>query len=84
MGDRVEARLGRRRTLWLGIGGLAGGSTLLCLSAAPWASISACFLMGALGGLLPAIVPAVLADSEVRHHVSGIRYQMERSHASDF
>ena len=62
LGDRVEARLGRRRTLWLGIGGLAGGSTLLCLSAAPWASISACFLMGALGGLLPAIVPAVLAD----------------------
>ena len=62
LGDRVEARLGRRRTLWLGIGGLGGGSTLLCLAPAPWASISACFLMGALGGLLPAIVPAVLAD----------------------
>ena len=62
LGDRVEARLGRRRTLWLGIGGLACGSTLLCLAPAPWASISACFLMGALGGLLPAIVPAVLAD----------------------
>jgi len=62
LGDRVEARLGRRRTLWLGIGGLAGGSTLLCLAPAPWASIAACFLMGALGGLLPAIVPAVLAD----------------------
>jgi len=61
-GDRVEARLGRRRTLWLGTGGLAGASTLLCLAPAPWASISACFLMGALGGLLPAIVPAVLAD----------------------
>src|SRR5215470_14911439 len=61
-GDRVEARLGRRRTLWLGLGGLAGGSTLLCLAPAPWASIAACFLMGALGGLLPAIVPAVLAD----------------------
>src|SRR5687768_10297885 len=62
LGDRVEARLGRRRTLWLGIGGLACGSTLLCLAPAPWASISACFLMGALGGLLPAIIPAVLAD----------------------
>ncbi|MBA4097647.1 MAG: hypothetical protein C0484_12885 [Rhodospirillum sp.] len=62
LGDRVEARLGRRRTLWLGIGGLASGSALLCLAPAPWASISACFLMGALGGLLPAIVPAVLAD----------------------
>jgi MFS family permease len=62
LGDRVEARLGRRRTLWLGIGGLAAGSTLLCLAPAPWASIAACFVMGALGGLLPAIVPAVLAD----------------------
>jgi MFS family permease len=61
-GDRVEARLGRRRSLWLGLGGLAGGSILVCLAPAPWASISACFLMGALGGLLPAIVPAVLAD----------------------
>jgi MFS family permease len=61
-GDRAEARLGRRRTLWLGIGGLAGGGILLCLAPAPWASLSACFLMGALGGLLPAIVPAVLAD----------------------
>ena len=59
LGDRVEARLGRRRTLWLGIGGLAAGSTLLCLAPAPWASISACFLMGALGGLLPAVVPAM-------------------------
>src|SRR5688572_5033973 len=35
LGDRVEARLGRRRTLWLGIGGLAAGSTLLCLAPAP-------------------------------------------------
>jgi MFS family permease len=61
-GDRVEARLGRRRTLWLGIGGLAGAGILLCLAPAPWASISACFLMGVLGGLLPAIIPAILAD----------------------
>ena len=61
-GDRVEARLGRRRTLWLGIGGLAGAGILLCLAPAPWASMSACFLMGVLGGLLPAIIPAILAD----------------------
>ena len=50
-GDRVEARLGRRKTLWLGIGGLAGGGILLCLAPAPWASLLSCFLMGALGGL---------------------------------
>jgi MFS family permease len=58
-GDRVEARLGRRRTLWLGIGGLGGGAILLCLAPAPWASLSACFLMGALGGLLPTVALAV-------------------------
>ena len=61
LGDRVEARLGRRRTLWLGLRAWRSAAPLLCLSAVPSASISACFLMGALGGLLPAIVPAVLA-----------------------
>src|SRR5262245_15197848 len=71
LGDRVEARLGRRRTLWLGIGGLAGSSTLLCLAPAPWASIAACFVMGALGGLLPAIVPAVLADLHGERRAAG-------------
>jgi MFS family permease len=62
LGDRVEAWAGRRKTLWLGIGGLAGGGILLCLAPAPWASLTSCFLMGALGGLVPAVVPAVLAD----------------------
>ncbi len=68
VGDRVAAALGRRRTLWLGIAGLAGGSLLLCLAPAPpsgalpWASIGACFLIGALGALIPALLPALLAD----------------------
>lgn len=67
-GDRVAASLGRRRTLWLGVAGLAGGSVLLCLAPAPpvnqlpWASIGACFLLGALGALIPALLPALLAD----------------------
>lgn len=67
-GDRVAAALGRRRTLWLGVAGLAGGSVLLCLAPAPpvnqlpWASIGACFLLGALGALIPALLPALLAD----------------------
>ncbi len=67
-GDRVVAALGRRRTLWVGVAGLAGGSILLCLAPAPpagqlpWASIGACFLIGALGALVPALIPAILAD----------------------
>jgi MFS family permease len=61
-GNRVEAWAGRRKALWLGIGGLSGGGILLCLAPAPWASLTSCFLMGALGGLVPAIVPAILAD----------------------
>jgi fucose permease len=48
--------------LWLGVGGLAGGSILLCLAPAAWASIASCFLIGALGGLVPALLPALLAD----------------------
>lgn len=67
-GDRVVAAIGRRRTLWVGVAGLGGGSILLCLAPAPltdqlpWASIGACFLIGALGALVPALVPAILAD----------------------
>lgn len=68
LGDRVAAALGRRRTLWLAVAGLAGGSILLCVAPPPpfgqlpWASIGACFLMGALGALIPALLPALLAD----------------------
>ena len=61
-GDRVARRLGRRKTLWLGVGGLAAGSILLTLAPAAWASIASCFMIGALGALLPAILPALLAD----------------------
>ena len=61
-GDRVARRLGRRKTLWLGVGGLAGGSILLTLAPAAWASIASCFLIGALGALVPALLPALLAD----------------------
>lgn len=68
LGERVAGWLGRRRTLWLAVAGLAGGSILLCAAPPPpfgqlpWASIGACFLMGALGALIPALLPALLAD----------------------
>ena len=61
-GERAIRRLGRRRSLRLGAGGLAAGAVLLCLSPAPWASIASCFLLGIIGTLIPAVVPALLAD----------------------
>ena len=61
-GERVTRRIGRRKSLWLGVAGLAGGGILLCLSPAPWASIASCFLLGFFGTFIPAVVPALLAD----------------------
>jgi MFS transporter, DHA1 family, inner membrane transport protein len=61
-GERVARRIGRRRTLWLAVGGLAAGAILLCLSPGPVASIASCFLLGVVGTLIPAVIPALLAD----------------------
>jgi fucose permease len=61
-GERVARAVGRRRTLWLAVGGLAAGATLLCLSPGPAASIGSCFMIGVVGTLIPAVVPALLAD----------------------
>lgn len=62
-GDRVIRRLGRRRALGVGTAGISAGAVLLCLAPASWASIGSCALMGVLGGLIPAIVPAVLGET---------------------
>ncbi|MGD9507250.1 MAG: sugar MFS transporter [Geminicoccaceae bacterium] len=62
-GDRVIRRYGRRRALRLGTAGISAGAVLLCLAPAAWASIGSCALMGVLGGLIPAMVPAVLAET---------------------
>lgn len=62
MGDRLIARLGRAATLRLGGLAAVAGAVMLCLSPTAWASIPACFLFGVGGSLLPAIVPAMLAD----------------------
>jgi len=61
-GERLANVLGRRKTLWVSMGGLAAGAILLCLAPAPWVSITACFVLGSFGTLVPAIVPALLAD----------------------
>ncbi len=61
-GDRLVRRYGRRHVLWLGAAGASLGAILLCLAPAAWASIASCALIGCLGALIPAIVPALLAD----------------------
>jgi MFS transporter, DHA1 family, inner membrane transport protein len=61
-GERVTPRLGRKRSLWIAVGGLALGAGLLCVSPAAWASVTSCFLIGTFGAMIPAVVPALLAD----------------------
>lgn len=61
-GDRVARRCDRRRTLLLGAGGASAGAMLLCLAPTAWASIGSCALIGAFGGLIPGLVPTILAD----------------------
>lgn len=63
LGDRVVRRHGRRRALRLGAAGISAGAVLLCLAPAAWASIGSCALMGLLGGLIPTVVAAVLAET---------------------
>ena len=60
--DRFTRAVGRRAALAMGGSGLAAGAIFLCISPAPWASIASCLLIGLMGGLIPSVVPAVLAD----------------------
>ena len=66
-GDRVIARIGRAAALATGGLGAAAGAVLLCLAPAAWASIPACFLLGAAGSLIPSVVPAMLAQIHGHH-----------------
>lgn len=61
-GERMIGWIGRGRALALGGLGAAAGAVLLCLAPAAWASIAACFILGIAGSLVPAVVPAMLAQ----------------------
>jgi fucose permease len=61
-GERAVAWCGRRGALALGFVGLCGGAVLLSLAHIAAASIAGCLLMGAPGGLILVVVPAVLAE----------------------
>jgi fucose permease len=62
LGERVVARCGRRGALALGFFGICGGAVLLSLAHTVTASIAGCLLMGAPGGLVLVVVPALLAE----------------------
>ncbi|MDX9830069.1 MAG: MFS transporter [Anaerolineae bacterium] len=61
-GHLVVQRLGRWRSLWVGAAGVSLNAVLLLLGRQPAITIAASFLMGLIGSLILAIVPAALSD----------------------
>lgn len=55
-------RLGRWRSLWIGMIGMSLSTLVLLLGRHPVITIGASFLMGVIGSLVLAIVPAALSD----------------------
>ena len=55
-------RLGRVRSLWIGMIGISLGVVLLLVGRNPVITIGASFLMGLIGSLILAIVPAALSE----------------------
>src|SRR5688572_24484134 len=67
-GHLLIQHLGRQRSLWLGLFGMSLSTLLLLAGTDPLITIGASFLMGWIGSLILAIVPAALSDqhSELR------------------
>jgi fucose permease len=61
-GHLIIQRIGRWYSLWIGAIGISLGALLLVAGRSPLITISASFLMGLIGSLILAIVPAALSD----------------------
>lgn len=61
-GHLVIQRTGRQRSLWLGLFGISLSVVFLLLGKSPAVTIGSSFLMGLVGSLILAIVPAALSD----------------------
>ena len=61
-GHFVIQRIGRWRSLWIGMIGISLGAVLLLVGNTAVITIGASFLMGLVGSLILAIVPAALSD----------------------
>ncbi len=61
-GHLLVQRIGRWRSLWIGIIGMSLSGLILLVGKNPVITIGASFLMGLIGSLILAIVPAALSD----------------------
>ena len=61
-GHLLIQRIGRWRSLWVGIAGMSLSVLLLLAGRNPLITIGASFMMGLVGSLILAIVPAALSD----------------------
>src|SRR5689334_25091098 len=61
-GHLVIQRIGKQRSLWLGLFGMSLSALLLIVGRNPIVTIGASFLMGLIGSLILAIVPVGLSD----------------------
>jgi fucose permease len=61
-GHFLIQRMGKPRSLWLGLFGMSLSALLLLVGKSPIITIGASFLMGLIGSLILAIVPAALSD----------------------
>jgi fucose permease len=61
-GHLLIHRIGKPRSLWLGLFGMSLSALLLLAGKSPIVTIGASFLMGLIGSLILAIVPAALSD----------------------
>ena len=61
-GHLLVQRIGRWRSLWVGVIGMSLGALLLLAGKSPLITIGASFLMGLVGSLILTIVPAALSE----------------------
>src|SRR4030095_13657870 len=61
-GHLLIQRIGKARSLWLGLFGMSLSALLLLIGQTAFVTIGAAFLMGWVGSLILAIVPAGLSD----------------------
>ncbi len=61
-GHLLIQRIGKQRSLWLGLFGMSLSALVLLVGKNPIITIGASFLMGLIGSLILAIVPAALSD----------------------
>ncbi len=67
IGERIVARLGRRRMLWMSIFIVAGGCIWFILARNVVLTLGSCLLMGFFGSWVQVVVQALLSDEHQEH-----------------